>query len=88
MYVCICNALKEAEARRVAAGCGVAREIYDQLGCVPRCGRCIPAMEEILDELRPGTAAPIVPRPASGPAPYKPAPFAGSPVDLHIVPAE
>jgi bacterioferritin-associated ferredoxin len=76
MYVCICNALKEAEARRVAAGCGVAREIYNQLGCAPRCGRCMPAMEEIMAEIQPA--------PASGAS----MPFAGSPVDLHIVPAE
>jgi bacterioferritin-associated ferredoxin len=76
MYVCICNALKEAEARRVAPACDAAHEIYDQLGCAPRCGRCMPAMEDIMAEMQPA------------PASDASMPFAGSPVDLHIVPAE
>lgn len=58
MYVCICNALKEAEARRVAPGCEAAHEIYGQLGCEPQCGRCIPQMETILGEARGSAMAP------------------------------
>jgi bacterioferritin-associated ferredoxin len=60
MYVCICNALKEAEARRVAPSCDAAHQIYGQLGCTPQCGRCIPTMKSILDEMR-ATAAATVP---------------------------
>ena len=52
MYVCICNALKEAEARRVAPACEAAHQIYGQLGCAPQCGRCIPTMKTILNEVR------------------------------------
>ncbi len=58
MYVCICNALKEAEARRVAPGCEAAHQIYDQLGCAPQCGRCIPIMTTILSESRAAAVAP------------------------------
>ena len=57
MYVCICNALKEAEARRVAPGCDAAHQIYGQLGCRPQCGRCIPTMTSILNEVRATAAA-------------------------------
>jgi bacterioferritin-associated ferredoxin len=64
MYVCICNALKEAEARRVAPGCEAAHQIYGQLGCTPQCGRCIPTMNTILNEARAAmSSAPVtVPR--------------------------
>jgi bacterioferritin-associated ferredoxin len=67
MYVCICNALKEAEARRVAPGCDAADQIYDQLGCTPQCGRCIPTMKTILNEARAAmNSAPVnVPRVAA-----------------------
>ncbi len=67
MYVCICNALKEAEARRVARACDAAHQIYGRLGCAPQCGRCIPAMKSIIDEARAGvTATPMmVPRVAA-----------------------
>ena len=58
MYVCICNALKEAEARRVAPACLAEHEIYGQLGCAPQCGRCIPQMRAILIEERVTTIAP------------------------------
>ncbi|MEX0809773.1 MAG: hypothetical protein WD044_13690 [Dongiaceae bacterium] len=57
MYVCICNALKEAEARRVAPDCVAEHEIYGQLGCAPQCGRCIPQMRAILTETRVTTIA-------------------------------
>ena len=37
MYVCICNAYRDAEIREAALGGG------------PRCGRCLPTAQELID---------------------------------------
>ena len=50
MYVCICNALRERDVRRVAPDCGNAAQVYRALGCATRCGRCVPVVRSILAE--------------------------------------
>lgn len=42
MYVCICNALKEAEVRAAArkTGSGNPSVAYRSLGCAFQCGQC------------------------------------------------
>ena len=39
MYVCICNALRERDVRRVAPGCGNAAQVYRALGCATSDGK-------------------------------------------------
>lgn len=49
MFVCVCNALKETEmAGAIAQGANSAQEIYACLGCQPKCGRCVPYVEQEL----------------------------------------
>ncbi len=62
MYICICNGLTDREARSQSNSsfCSVT-EFYRALGIKPKCGKCIPAVREILEsatadesEARPG----------------------------------
>ena len=53
MYVCVCNAIRETDFRRVARrSCGDAREVYACLGKTPQCGQCLDDAEAILFEER------------------------------------
>lgn len=66
MYVCICNALKERDVRRVAAACVTPGAVYRALGCAARCGRCVPTVRGILAE----SPAPRVDAPVAQPAAF------------------
>ena len=50
MYLCICNAITDHQARShgAATGCTVAA-FYRALGVKPKCGKCAPVVREILD---------------------------------------
>jgi bacterioferritin-associated ferredoxin len=49
MFVCICNALKEKEMTcAIQQGACSALDVYESLGCQPKCGRCVPYVEEQL----------------------------------------
>lgn len=50
MYICICNGLTDRQARSKSNSsfCSVA-EFYRAMGVKPRCGKCIPAVREILE---------------------------------------
>ena len=53
MYVCICNAIRESELRRVARHCpGDAEACYAALGKRPNCGSCLADADDILNEER------------------------------------
>lgn len=53
MYVCICNAIRESELRRVARHCpGDAEACYAALGKRPNCGSCLADADDILIEER------------------------------------
>jgi bacterioferritin-associated ferredoxin len=53
MYVCICNAITDNQARShtTASGCSVAA-FYRALGVKPKCGKCAPTVREMLDAAR------------------------------------
>jgi bacterioferritin-associated ferredoxin len=49
MYLCICNAITDREARtHGTAACSVAA-FYRALGVKPKCGKCVPLVREMLD---------------------------------------
>lgn len=50
MYLCICNAITDRQARSngAASGRSVAA-FYRALGVKPKCGKCVPTVREILD---------------------------------------
>jgi bacterioferritin-associated ferredoxin len=53
MYICICNAVRECELRRV--GCrtdGDAESVYALLGKRPQCRQCLEDADHILEEER------------------------------------
>lgn len=53
MYVCICNAIRESELRRVACRVpGNAEACYAALGKRPQCGQCLDDAEEMIAEER------------------------------------
>lgn len=62
MYVCICNAYRDAEIREVARmGARSARKAYAALGGEPRCGRCLPVAQELIDREHGAPPAPAAP---------------------------
>lgn len=59
MYVCICNALNESAVRTALESGGPGTSvagIYRQLGCTPKCGRCVEGMRSYLDAAGCGSA--------------------------------
>ncbi len=53
MYICICNAIRECELRRVARLVnGDAEAAYAALGKRPNCGHCLSDAEDVLNEER------------------------------------
>jgi len=53
MYVCICNAIRESDFRRVGRQtCGDAESVYACLGKTPQCGQCLEEAECILEDER------------------------------------
>jgi bacterioferritin-associated ferredoxin len=49
MYLCICNAITDRQARsQTATSCSVAA-FYRALGVKPKCGKCVPQVREMLD---------------------------------------
>lgn len=58
MYLCICNAITDQQARLhdTALGCSVAA-FYRALGVKPKCGKCVPLVRELLDAQSDSTEA-------------------------------
>ena len=53
MYICICNAIKETDLRRVAQNTsGDAEAAYAALGKRPNCGTCLKDADAIVFEER------------------------------------
>jgi bacterioferritin-associated ferredoxin len=62
MIVCSCNVFTDGDVRRAIDGwmndesasgrptLRTAGEVYDCLGCTPKCGRCAPTIRRIMDE--------------------------------------
>jgi bacterioferritin-associated ferredoxin len=55
MYVCICNAISDRQARSYtdSGACSVAA-FYRSLGVKPKCGKCVPALRNMLTTGRTG----------------------------------
>ena len=52
MYVCLCNAYRDADIRELAqAGVRCAREAYLTLGSGPRCGNCLGFAQVMIDRI-------------------------------------
>ncbi|OZA91511.1 MAG: ferredoxin [Erythrobacter sp. 34-65-8] len=61
MYVCICNAIRESELRRIArVTSGDAETAYAALGKRPNCGNCLCEAEEVLRHEREHALCPAV----------------------------
>ena len=53
MIVCVCNAIRERDIRRVAqTGLTDVEDIYAELGHEPNCCQCLPFAEQIIREVR------------------------------------
>lgn len=53
MYVCICNAIRESDFRRVGRRTGGdATDVYACLGKRPQCGQCLDEASAILQDER------------------------------------
>jgi bacterioferritin-associated ferredoxin len=61
MYVCICNALREAQIRELAVErpTATAEEIYSALGVDPDCGTCLYHAQDVIEAERAKLAAPV-----------------------------
>lgn len=71
MYVCICNAIRECELRKLArTHRGDAHALYSSLGRPPQCGQCVEDAEDIIEDERVacGQTAPALSAPVALPA--------------------
>lgn len=60
MYICICNAIRENDLRRVARRVsGDAEACYAALGKRPNCGSCLDDAEDVLLEEREFALEPV-----------------------------
>jgi bacterioferritin-associated ferredoxin len=60
VYICICNAIKEADLRaeaKIAQGC--AEDLYRRLGHEPQCRQCLEDAERIVLEVRDCSRLPV-----------------------------
>ena len=65
MFVCLCNAYRDAEIREAARfGARRAKDVYAALGRGPRCGRCLAFAQGLIDEVHRGADGVAPPAPA------------------------
>ncbi|MEV5647205.1 (2Fe-2S)-binding protein [Nocardia sp. NPDC052254] len=58
MYICICNAVSEADVHTcVAAGACSTRQVKKACGWKPGCGSCTARLAEVIDRAREGDPA-------------------------------
>lgn len=51
MYVCICNAINETAIEdAIERGATSAREVYFALGVKPKCGKCKPEIQDMIND--------------------------------------
>ncbi len=66
MFVCLCNAYRDAEIREAARfGARRAKDAYAVLGRGPRCGRCLAFAQGLIDEVHRGADGSAPPAPAN-----------------------
>jgi bacterioferritin-associated ferredoxin len=62
MYVCLCNAFTDRQVRAVCPAAGSSTSaVYCALGVKPKCGKCVPTVREILNEVAGAATASAVP---------------------------
>jgi len=62
MYVCLCNGFTDRQVRAVCPVAeGSAAAVYCALGVRPQCGKCVPMVREILEEMADGPPAAAIP---------------------------
>lgn len=61
MYICICNAIKEADLREAACSApGTVEDLYRKLGREPMCFQCIEEAESVVEDARAKSRVPAV----------------------------
>ncbi len=51
MYVCICNAFTCKDVRKAKVeGVSKSSQVYKKLGCKMQCGKCLEAIEDVLQD--------------------------------------
>ena len=68
MYVCLCNAYRESqvcEAIKNSTNDTSVKELYARLGSSPRCGQCLPYVNELIKASRAEQMADTIPGPES-----------------------
>ena len=57
MYICVCNAIREAELSEAARALpGDAEALYAEMGKVPQCCQCLEEADELVAEARHGAS--------------------------------
>jgi bacterioferritin-associated ferredoxin len=51
MYVCVCNAISDRDARAQVTSDRSVAMIYRALGAKPKCGKCAPLVRELLRQV-------------------------------------
>jgi bacterioferritin-associated ferredoxin len=61
MFICICNAIRECDLRRLGSSTpGDAESLYALLGKRPQCRRCLEEADHILLEVRQRAPQPLM----------------------------
>jgi bacterioferritin-associated ferredoxin len=49
MYICLCNGFTDRQVRTIVEErASSVAQVYQALGCTPRCGKCVPVVREML----------------------------------------
>ena len=52
MYVCVCNAISDRDVRACAEGeCSTVAMAYRSLGKMPKCGKCVALMRQLVRQI-------------------------------------
>ncbi len=54
MYICLCNGFTDRQVRTIVKErASSVAQVYQALGCTPRCGKCVPLVREMLGRATP-----------------------------------
>lgn len=67
MYLCNCNGLSERVVRQALQPCATAGScplasvaaLFDDLGCRPRCGKCVDELRQLIDRTNAASRVPL-----------------------------
>ena len=49
MYICLCNGFTDRQVRTtIDESAASVAQVYQALGCAPRCGKCVPVVRDML----------------------------------------